>query len=63
MYLLLEGTQKSGANTAQAIYKKPLNEMNLNKISHNTCYTITIEDVSGVPLVTEGGIGGGVVED
>lgn len=63
MYLLLEGTQKSGANTAQAIYKKPLNEMNLNNISHNTCYTITIEDVSDVPLVTEGGIGGGVAED
>lgn len=64
MYLLLEGTQRSGDNTAQAIYKKPLSNMTgFNKIDHNTCYTITINDVEGVPLVAEGEIGGGVVED
>lgn len=65
MYLLLEGTQKSGSNTtAKAIYKKPLNEMTgFNKIDHNTCYTITIDDVEGVPLVAGGEISGGVVED
>lgn len=63
MYLLLEGTQQSGDNTAQAIYKKPLSEMEFNAIAHNTCYTITIEDVKNVPLVTEGGVSGGVADD
>ncbi|WP_455588431.1 fimbrial protein [Bacteroides rodentium] len=64
MYLLLEGVQQSGEHSAQAIYKKPLKEMEgFGKIDHNTCYTITIDDVDGVPLVTEGEIGGGVVDD
>lgn len=63
MYLLLEGTQQSDDNTAQAIYKKPLSEMKLNAIAHNTCYTITIEDVENVPLVMEGGVSGGVAGD
>lgn len=63
MYLLLEGTQKSGAKTADAIYKKPLSEMEFSQIEHNTCYTITIDDVDGVPIVAGGSIGGGVVED
>lgn len=63
MYLLLEGTQQSGDNTAQAIYKKPLSEMGFNAIAHNTCYTITIEDVENVPLVMEGGVSGGVAGD
>lgn len=63
MYLLLEGTQKSGDKTADAIYKKSLSEMNFSEIEHNTCYTITIDDVDGVPIVAGGSIGGGVVED
>ena len=63
MYLLLEGTQKSGDKTADAIYKKALSEMEFSKIEHNTCYTITINDVDGVPIVAGGNIGGGVVED
>lgn len=64
MYLLLEGTQKSGSSTAQAIYKKPLSEMKgFDKIEHNTCYTITIDDVNNVPLVTGGGISGEVIDN
>nr|WP_305210823.1 fimbrial protein [Bacteroides intestinalis] len=63
MYLLLEGTQKSGDKTADAIYKKPLSEMEFSKIEHNTCYTITINDVDGVPIVAGGNIDGEVVED
>lgn len=64
MYLLLEGTQKSGGNNeAQAIYKKPLSEMELTEIRHNTCYTITINDVEGVPFVTEAEVGGEVSND
>ena len=63
IYLLLEGTQKSGDKTADAIYKKPLSEMEFSKIEHNTCYTITIDDVDGVPIVAGGNIDGEVVED
>ena len=64
MYLLLEGTQKSGSSTAQAIYKKPLSEMEgFDKIEHNTCYTITIDDVNNVPLVAGGGISGEVIDN
>lgn len=64
MYLLLEGTQKSGENSAKAIYKKPLNEMTgFDRIEHNTCYTITVEEVNGVPIVAEGGVGGGIEKE
>lgn len=64
MYLLLEGTQKSGSSTAQAIYKKPLSEMEgFDKIEHNTCYTITIDNVNNVPLVTGGEISGEVIDN
>lgn len=64
MYLLLEGTQKSGgSNEAQAIYKKSLSEMGITAIKHNTCYTITIDDVEGVPFVGQADIGGEVSND
>lgn len=63
MYLLLEGKQRVGDKTADAVYKKPLSEMEFSKIEHNTCYTITIDDVDGVPIVAGGSIGGEVVED
>ncbi|MDE6348312.1 MAG: FimB/Mfa2 family fimbrial subunit [Bacteroides sp.] len=62
MYLLLEGTQYIGeANSAKAIYKKPLSEMTgFEKIDHNTCYTITIDDVDGVPAIYGGDLSGDV---
>ena len=34
-----------------------------DKIEHNTCYTITIDDVNNVPLVTGGGISGEVIDN
>ncbi len=37
--------------------------MEFSKIEHNTCYTITIDDVDGVPIVAGGNIDGEVVED
>lgn len=61
MYLLLKGKQYVGDESAEAIYKKPLSEMTgFSKIDHNTCYTITIDEVDGVPGVWGGNVGGDV---
>lgn len=61
MYLLLKGTQTFGDASAEAVYKKPLSEMTgFDKIAHNTCYIITIDDVDLPASMTSwgGNVGG-----
>lgn len=63
MYLLLKGKQSFDDESAEAIYKKPLSEMTgFSRIDHNTCYTITIDDVDLPASITSwgGNVGGDV---